>query len=65
MNATKQDFEHELEEVEHDLAHTLPFKRGQAHVWGDSQDKWDAWEKELEERREVILAKLENQNPEN
>tara|TARA_Y100001970_G_scaffold287369_1_gene411843 strand:+ start:351 stop:542 length:192 start_codon:yes stop_codon:yes gene_type:complete len=58
MNATKQDLEHELEAIEHDLAHTLPFKRGQAHVWGDSQDKWDTWEKELETRRAEILAKL-------
>ena len=57
---TKQDFEHELEAIEHDLFISLPFKRGQAQVWGDSQDKWDAWEKELEERREVILAKLES-----
>ena len=57
---TNKDLEHELEAIEHDLFISLPFKRGQAHVWGDSQDNWDAWEKELEARREVILAKLEN-----
>tara|TARA_Y100001938_G_C8027242_1_gene398697 strand:- start:303 stop:488 length:186 start_codon:yes stop_codon:yes gene_type:complete len=57
---TKQDLEHVLDEVEHDLFISLPFKRGQAHVWGYSQDKLDAWEKELEERRKVILAKLES-----
>ena len=57
---TKQDLEHVLDEVEHDLFISLPFKRGQAHVWGHSQDKLDAWEKELEERRKVILAKLES-----
>ena len=57
---TNKDLEHELEAIEHDLFISLPFKRGQAQVWGDSQDKWDKWEKELEARREVILAKLES-----
>tara|TARA_R100001015_G_C4589760_1_gene145367 strand:- start:589 stop:795 length:207 start_codon:yes stop_codon:yes gene_type:complete len=53
--------EHELEGIETDLANTLPFRRGQAHVWGDSQDKWDTWQKELETRRAEILAKLKGE----
>ena len=51
----------ELQGIEHDLANTLPFKRGQAHVHGESQDKWDEWEKELETRRKAILAKLKGE----
>ena len=58
------DNEQELDElrgIEHDLANTLPFKRGQAQVHGESQDKWDEWEKELETRRKAILAKLQGE----
>lgn len=56
-----KELEEELQGIEHDLAHTLPFKRGQAHAWGDSQDKWDDWEAELEARRKAILAKLQGE----
>tara|TARA_R110002110_G_scaffold144816_1_gene334174 strand:- start:242 stop:436 length:195 start_codon:yes stop_codon:yes gene_type:complete len=56
-----ETLEHELEGIEHDLANVLPSRRGQAQVWGDSQDKWDTWEKELETRRAEVLAKLEGE----
>ena len=56
-----ETLEHELEGIERDLSHTLPFKRGQAHVWGDSQDTWDKWEKELQTRRAEVLAKLKGE----
>ena len=58
-----ETLEHELEGIEHDLANVIPFRRGQARVWGDSQDKWDTWEKELETRRAEVLAKLKGETP--
>ena len=50
----RQDLEERIKDLEADLYESIPFKRSQAHVYGDDQAWIDKWEKEVETELERI-----------
>jgi len=48
MNYQIEEIEEEIKCLRDDLFQSIPFKRSQAHVWGDDQEWIDKWEQEVE-----------------
>lgn len=49
----KEELEQKIKNLEAYLYETIPFKRSQAHVYGDDQAWIDKWEKEIESELET------------